>query len=95
MSTRSNQSGTSSGNTNNHNISLDKDDEDDESALVEEYQPSQQLAWDEPGAAKAREVMIRKLGGTIKDKSVPVQGIGMVMDESGEGTGRHGRTRRG
>ncbi|KAF2851523.1 hypothetical protein T440DRAFT_448770 [Plenodomus tracheiphilus IPT5] len=92
-STRSNQSAASSGNA-NVEISLDGA-EDEDSVLVEEYQPSQQLGWEEPGAAKAREVMIRKLGGTIKEKSVTVQGIGMVMDEGVESGGRSVRKRRG
>lgn len=89
-STRSNQStGDSSG-----NIGLD-DDDDENNALAEEYQPSQQLGWDSPGAAKAREQMIKKIGGTIQERSVPVQGIGIVEDAVSEGLGRASRKRRG
>lgn len=89
-STRSNQStGDSSG-----KIELDADD-DMHSVLVDEYQPSQELGWDSPGAAKAREQMIKKLGGTIQERSVPVQGIGIVKDVVSESTGRAGRKRRG
>lgn len=91
-STRSTQSAASSGNA---NVEISLDDDEGESALVEEYEPSQQLGWEEPGAAKAREAMIRKLGGTIKEKSVAVQGIGVVMDEGGETGGRSFRRKRG
>jgi hypothetical protein len=87
-STRSNASaGDSSGN-------LLAEEEDENTVLVEEYQPSQELGWDSPGAAKAREQMIRKLGGTVQDKSVVVEGIGVVKDVGGT-TGRAGRKRRG
>ncbi|KAF1834687.1 hypothetical protein BDW02DRAFT_568799, partial [Decorospora gaudefroyi] len=87
-STRSNASaGDSSGNL--------LADDDESSVLVEEFQPSQVLGWDEPGAAKAREQMIRKLGGTVKEKSVAVEGIGMVRDVDGETSNRTGRKRRG
>ncbi|KAL6709197.1 protein kinase activating protein dpb11 [Coniothyrium glycines] len=87
-STRSNQSTAelSSG-----NMGLDDDDED--TVLIEEYQPSQELGWDSPGAAKAREQMIRRLGGTLKEKSVPVQGIGIVKDVGGDSMGRSTRRR--
>ena len=89
-STRSNASaGDSSGN-------LLADDDDENTVLVEEYQPSQTLGWDSPGAAKAREQMIRKLGGTVQETSVAVEGIGVVRDAGGEGmTSRTGRKRRG
>ncbi|RMZ71141.1 BRCT domain [Pyrenophora seminiperda CCB06] len=89
-STRSNASaGDSSGN-------LLADDDDENTVLVEEYQPSQTLGWDSPGAAKAREQMIRKLGGTVQETSVAVEGIGVVRDAGGEAmTSRTGRKRRG
>ncbi|EDU48754.1 subunit of DNA polymerase II [Pyrenophora tritici-repentis Pt-1C-BFP] len=89
-STRSNASaGDSSGN-------LLVDDEEENTVLVEEYQASQTLAWESPGAAKAREQMIRKLGGTVKETSVAVEGIGVVKDAGGEvTTTRTGRKRRG
>lgn len=98
-STRSNQSAASSANaTSNGEICLDgegeEEEEDGDDGLAEEYEPSQRLGWEEPGAAKAREVMIKRLGGTIKEKSVVVQGIGMVMDEEVEVGGRSVRTRR-
>jgi hypothetical protein len=85
-STRSNQSagGDSSGNLL---------DEEGETVVLDEYQPSQELGWDSPGAAKAREQMIKKLGGTVKEKSVPVQEIGIVKDVAAETVGR--RKRRG
>ncbi|KAF1937927.1 hypothetical protein EJ02DRAFT_469333 [Clathrospora elynae] len=86
-STRSNQSaGDGSGNV----LA-----EDENTVLVDDYQPSQELGWDSPGAAKAREQMIKKLGGTVKEKSVAVQGIGVVKDVGGEPVGRAGRKRRG
>lgn len=88
-STRSNISaGDSSG-----DILAQEDDEN--TVVIEEHQPSQTLGWDSPGAAKAREQMIRKLGGTVQDKSVPVEGIGVVRDVGGEQmTGRAARKRR-
>jgi hypothetical protein len=63
---------------------------------VNEYQPSQELGWDSPGAAKAREQMIKKLGGTLKERSVPVQAIGGAMDGPSETrvSSRTGRKRR-
>ena len=77
-------------------LDLNGEDEDDETIVINEYQPSQELGWDSPGAAKAREAMIRKLGGTLKEKSVPVKGIGGAMDGPSESgmTSRTGRKRR-
>lgn len=77
-------------------LDLNGEDEDDETIVINEYQPSQELGWDSPGAAKAREAMIRKLGGTLKEKSVPVKGIGGAMDGPSESgmTSRAGRKRR-
>ncbi|KAI4628545.1 hypothetical protein J4E83_003095 [Alternaria metachromatica] len=90
-STRSNASaGDSSG-----NILAREEEEEENTVLVEEYQPSQELGWDSPGAAKAREQMIKKLGGTMQEKSVAVEGIGVVKDVGGNTTGRAGRKRRG
>ncbi|KAJ4362354.1 protein kinase activating protein dpb11 [Neocucurbitaria cava] len=95
-SARSNQS-TGDNNSTGNLGGLDVDDgEDENTVLIEEYQPSQELGWDSPGAAKAREQMIRKLGGTIKERSVPVKGIGVVKDVVSETSGRAGgRKRRG
>ena len=72
---------------------MDRSDEDDETVVLNEYQPSQELGWDSPGAAKAREAMIKKLGGTLKEKSVPVKAIGGAMDGPSESgmTSRAGR----
>jgi DNA replication regulator DPB11 len=90
-STRSNQSSAEG----SGNIDLN-DVEDENSVLIQEYQPSQELGWDSPGAAKAREQMIKKLGGTVKERSVPAEGIGVVKDAVGEsGLGRTSRRRRG
>ncbi|OSS44811.1 hypothetical protein B5807_10710 [Epicoccum nigrum] len=77
-------------------LGLDRSDEDDETVVLDEYQPSQELGWDSPGAAKAREAMIKKLGGTLKEKSVPVKAIGGAMDGPSESgmTSRAGRKRR-
>jgi DNA replication regulator DPB11 len=70
------------------------DVEDENSVLIPEYQPSQELGWDSPGAAKAREQMIKKLGGTVKERSVPAEGIGVVKDAVNEsGLGRASRRR--
>lgn len=86
----------STGDASSGNLGLDREDEDDETVIINEYQPSQELGWDSPGAAKAREAMIKKLGGTLKEKSVPVQGIGGAMDGPSESgmTSRAGRKRR-
>jgi hypothetical protein len=93
-STRSNASaGDSSGNLLDGGEGVVEEEEN--MVLAEEYQPSQELGWDSPGAAKAREQMIKKLGGTMQDKSVAVEGIGVVKDVGGGTTGRAGRKRRG
>ncbi len=86
----------SAGDVSSGNLGLDREDEDDETVVINEYQPSQELGWDSPGAAKAREAMIKKLGGTLKENSVPVQAIGGAMDGPSESgmTSRTGRKRR-
>ncbi|XPS70216.1 protein kinase activating protein dpb11 [Ascochyta lentis] len=86
----------SAGDVSSGNLGLNGEDEDDETVVINEYQPSQELGWDSPGAAKAREAMIKKLGGTLKEKSVPVQAIGGAMDGPSESgmTSRAGRKRR-
>ncbi|UPX15095.1 protein kinase activating protein dpb11 [Ascochyta rabiei] len=86
----------SAGDAGSGNLSLNGEDEDDETVVINEYQPSQELGWDSPGAAKAREAMIKKLGGTLKEKSVPVKAIGGAMDGPSESgmTSRAGRKRR-
>ncbi|KAJ4400878.1 protein kinase activating protein dpb11 [Didymella pomorum] len=85
----------STGDASSGNLGLDAEDED-ETVVINEYQPSQELGWDSPGAAKAREAMIKKLGGTLKERSVPVKAIGGAMDGPSEGgmTSRAGRKRR-
>ncbi|KAJ4311768.1 protein kinase activating protein dpb11 [Neodidymelliopsis sp. IMI 364377] len=94
-STRSNQS---TGDASSAGLGLDAaaEEDDDETVLMNEYQPSQELGWDSPGAAKAREQMIKKLGGTLKERSVPVQAIGGAMDGPSETrvSSRTGRKRR-
>ncbi|KAJ4372559.1 protein kinase activating protein dpb11 [Didymella sp. IMI 355093] len=79
----------------NPDLGLNAEDED-ETIVINEYQPSQELGWDSPGAAKAREAMIKKLGGTLKERSVPVKAIGGAMDGPSESgmTSRAGRKRR-
>jgi DNA replication regulator DPB11 len=62
-------------------------DDTDEQEKAQEYQPSQELGWDTPGAAKAREQMIKRLGGRVEEKSVRVEGIGVVRDVASEATG--------
>jgi DNA replication regulator DPB11 len=62
-------------------------DGDDDREQAQEYQPSQVLGWDSPGAAKAREQMIKRLGGTLSEKSVRVEGIGVVRDVASENAG--------
>lgn len=89
-STRSNASGGESSGD------ILADDDNENTVVIEEYQPSQTLGWDSPGAAKAREQMIRKLGGTVQEKSIAVEEIGVVRDVGGEELlGRAGRKRRG
>lgn len=85
----------SAGDASSGNLGLDAEDED-ETVVINEYQPSQELGWDSPGAAKAREAMIKKLGGTLKERSVPVKAIGGAMDGPSESgmTSRAGRKRR-
>ncbi|KAJ8110343.1 hypothetical protein OPT61_g6793 [Boeremia exigua] len=85
----------STGDASSGDLGLDRQDED-ETVVINEYQPSQELGWDSPGAAKAREAMIKKLGGTLKEKSVPVKAIGGAMDGPSESgmTSRAGRKRR-
>ncbi|KAH7083838.1 hypothetical protein FB567DRAFT_446512 [Paraphoma chrysanthemicola] len=70
-------------------------DGDDDREMAQEYQPSQELGWDSPGAAKAREQMIKRLGGRVTEKSIRVEGIGVVRDVASEGAGgRVSRKRR-
>ena len=83
-STRSNDSGADS----SGQLNLDGDDDRE---VVQEYQPSQELGWDSPGAAKAREQMIKSLGGRVEEGSVMVKGIGVVRDVASENAGRGGR----
>jgi hypothetical protein len=88
----------STGDASPGNLGLDgeNEDEDDETIVINEYQPSQELGWDSPGAARAREAMIKRLGGTLTEKSVPVKAIGGAMDGPSESrmTSRAGRKRR-
>jgi hypothetical protein len=61
-----------------------------------EYQPSQELGWDAPGAQEARERMIRAMGGTVEETGGVVQPIGVMKDavRGDEGLGRAGRRKR-
>jgi DNA replication regulator DPB11 len=79
-STRSNGSAADS----SGQLNLDGDDDKEQ---AQEYQPSQELGWDSPGAAQAREQMIKKLGGRLTEKSVRVEGIGVVRDVASENAG--------
>lgn len=61
-----------------------------------EYQPSQELGWDAPGAQEAREQMIRAMGGKVEGTSGVVEPIGVMKDVVSEGgVGRVGRRKRG
>jgi hypothetical protein len=66
-------------------------------ARLDEYQPSQELGWDAPGAQEAREQMIRAMGGKIEDTSGVVRSVGVVKDvvNADSGAGRAGRRKRG
>jgi DNA replication regulator DPB11 len=79
-STRSNDSAADS----SGQLNLDGDDDKEQ---AQEYQPSQELGWDSPGAAKAREQMIKRLGGKLNETSVRVEGIGVVRDVASESAG--------
>jgi DNA replication regulator DPB11 len=79
-STRSNDSTADS----SGQLNLDGDDDKEQ---AQEYQPSQELGWDSPGAAKAREQMIKRLGGKVTETSVRVEGIGVVRDVASESAG--------
>ena len=74
---------------------VEKGGERDGKQKYVEYQPSQELGWDAPGAQEAREQMIRAMGGKIEDSAVMVSPIGVVRDMVDEGRGRSGRRRRG
>jgi DNA replication regulator DPB11 len=86
-STRSNDSGAES----SGQLNLDGDDDKEQ---AQAYQPSQELGWDSPGAAKARETMMKRLGGRVTESSVRVEGIGVVRDVASENGGRVVRKRR-
>lgn len=79
-STRSNDSTADS----SGQLNLDGDDDKEQ---AQEYQPSQELGWDSPGAAKAREQMIKRLGVKVTETSVRVEGIGVVRDVASENAG--------
>lgn len=55
-------------------------------------QPSQELGWDSPGAQRAREKMIRAMGGKVEEAGV-LEGIGEVKDAKPD-TITYGRTTR-
>jgi DNA replication regulator DPB11 len=56
-------------------------------------QPSQELGWDSPGAQRARENMIRAVGGKVIEKKGLERG-GVVKDKVEAGVGAGGRTAR-
>jgi DNA replication regulator DPB11 len=66
----------------------------DDKEQAEEYQPSQELGWDSPGAAQAREQMIKRLGGRVTEHSVRVEGIGVVRDVASEHAGARATRKR-
>ncbi|KAF1966386.1 hypothetical protein BU23DRAFT_544568 [Bimuria novae-zelandiae CBS 107.79] len=60
-------------------------------------EPSQQLGWDSPGAQRAREKMIRAIGGNVAAETV-IEETRVVKDAVGEsavGLGRASRKKRG
>jgi DNA replication regulator DPB11 len=63
--------------------------------VYEEYQPSQELGWDAPGAQEQREQMIRAMGGVVEMGGMRVESIGLVKDVVSESVGGRGRKRRG
>ncbi|KAF2873874.1 hypothetical protein BDV95DRAFT_541299 [Massariosphaeria phaeospora] len=58
-----------------------------------EYQPSQELGWDAPGAQEARAKMITAMGGTVEEGGSVLEGIGVVKDVVSD-TGALGRRKR-
>ncbi|PVH95253.1 hypothetical protein DM02DRAFT_691108 [Periconia macrospinosa] len=60
-------------------------------------QASQELGWDSPGAQRARENMIRAMGGKIKEKKSNVEAAGVVADKTDVAAvgGRATRRRKG
>jgi len=60
-------------------------------------EPSQQLGWDSPGAQRAREQMIRAIGGNVVEAKTGIDEAGVVKDATSEEpleTGRMSRLRR-
>ena len=60
-------------------------------------EPSQQLGWDSPGAQRAREKMIRAIGGNVTAESTVIQETKVVRDavsETALGMSRETRKRR-
>jgi DNA replication regulator DPB11 len=113
QSGRSNHS-TTEENMLSRQSSLSKPDEvaaaDAEAAVEEEEEaarrpfqmplPSQELGWDSPGAQKARERMIRAMGGKLDEGSTVLEEVGVVKEKvsdngGGIGGGRASRKRRG
>lgn len=71
------------------------EEEGEEKKVFEGYQPSQELGWDSPGAQRAREKMIKAMGGKVEESNV-LEGIGVVRDGASDaGLGRASRKRRG
>lgn len=61
-------------------------------------EPSQMLGWDSPGAQRAREKMIRAIGGKVTNESPLIQETRVVKDaitDNPLGMGRASRKRRG
>jgi DNA replication regulator DPB11 len=58
-------------------------------------QASQELGWDSPGAQRARENMIRSMGGKVKDKKKTVETAKVVVDQSVGKGGRASRRKKG
>lgn len=78
-------------------ITLEKDYGVAKGKGIMEYQPSQELGWDAPGAQEAREQMIRAMGGKVEKDTGVVEPIGVVKDVVGGDSrySRAGRRRRG
>ena len=80
--------------------SLDVNGEDDAEERTKakpiQYQPSQELGWDAPGAQEARAQMIRAIGGKVEEGTSVMEGIGIVKDSMSEVPGpTRSRKRRG
>jgi hypothetical protein len=78
----------------NGEVEAEGDKEVPETMLYEEALPSQSLSYDDPDAQRARELMMKAIGGKVQGEEGRVQRVGTVTD-SGPGFAEGGRRRGG